>query len=89
MKYYRLGSGDYEKMTRIQVICEIQQDNKDPIKAIYQLHLVQQEWKIFDILVEGVSMLKGLQAQYADLIAKEGITGVTNVMQQKVDEAKV
>jgi phospholipid transport system substrate-binding protein len=84
MKYYRIGNADYQQLQRVQVICEIQQPNKEPIKAIYQLHLVQGEWKIFDILVEGVSMLKGLQAQFVDIIAREGIEGATNLIHEKL-----
>jgi phospholipid transport system substrate-binding protein len=90
MKYYRIGSGDYKTASRIQIICEIQQSgdkqsiNKDPIKGIYQMHLVKENWMIFDVLVEGVSMLKGLQAQYAQVIAREGIDGATVLIQKKL-----
>ncbi|NBW56503.1 ABC transporter substrate-binding protein [bacterium] len=90
IKYYRTGSSDYKTASRIQIICEIQQSgdkqsiNKDPIKGIYQMHLVKENWMIFDVLVEGVSMLKGLQAQYEQVIAREGIDGATVLIQKKL-----
>jgi ABC-type transporter MlaC component len=86
MKYYQVGQTDYRQAQRVQVICEIQQPNKDPIKALYQLHAVNQEWKIFDVVVEGISMLKGLQAQFTEVITRGGIDGATKLIQQKIED---
>lgn len=33
-------------------------------------------WKVYDLVVEGVSLLKGLQAQFTEMIKKEGLKKV-------------
>ncbi len=84
MLYSRPVRVDYQKAKTIPVYCEIKQPNKESIQVIYQMRLMNNQWKIFDVLVEGVSMLKGLQAQYEQPIAQKGIVGGIEAMQQKL-----
>jgi len=84
--YSRPPRVDYTKAKTIPVSCEVKQPNKESIQVIYQLRLVNKQWKVFDILVEGVSMLKGLQTQYEQVIAEKGLPGAITLMQQKSQE---
>lgn len=84
MQYSRPPRVDYQKAKNIPIYCEIKQPNKESIQVIYQLRLVNKDWKIFDVLVEGVSMLKGLQAQYEQTIAQKGLSGGIEAMEAKL-----
>ncbi len=85
MIYSRPVRIDYQKAKTLPVYCEIKQPNKESIQVIYQMRLIGNEWKIFDLLVEGISMLKGLQAQYEQVIAQKGINGGIEAMQEKLN----
>jgi phospholipid transport system substrate-binding protein len=87
MIYSRPMRVDYQKAKTIPVYCEIKQPNKESIQVIYQMRMMSNQWKIFDVLVEGVSMLKGLQAQYEQVIAQKGINGGIEAMQQKLNSS--
>ena len=86
MIYSRPPRVDYQKAKTIPVYCEIKQANKESIQVIYQLRLVNKQWKIFDVLVEGVSMLKGLQSQYEQVIAQNGLAGGVDAMNLKLNQ---
>lgn len=85
MTYSRPPRVDYVKAKTIPVFCEIEQPGKESIQVIYQLRMYTPNWKIFDVLIEGVSMLKGLQSQYEQIIAQKGIEGGIEAMQKKLD----
>jgi ABC-type transporter MlaC component len=89
MIYSRPMRVDYQKAKTIPVYCEIQQPNKESIQVIYQMRLINTHWKVFDVLVEGVSMLKGLQAQYEQPITQKGISGGIEAMQQRLKSASI
>ncbi len=84
MIYSRPMRIDYQKAKTIPVYCEIKQPNKESIQIIYQMRLINKQWKVFDVLVEGVSMIKGLQAQYEQPITQKGMAGGIEAMQQKL-----
>jgi len=87
MTYSRPARVDYYKVKTIPVYCEIKQSNKESIQVIYQLRLVHKQWKIFDVLVEGVSMLKGLKSQYEPSISQKGLEGGIATMNAKLHHA--
>lgn len=60
-----------------QVICLVSQVGTEPITVLFQMRQVQDEWKIFDVIVEGISLLKGLKAQFNEDVENYGIVGVT------------
>jgi phospholipid transport system substrate-binding protein len=86
MKYSRPPHIDFIKAKTIPVYCEIKQPGKESIQMIYQLRMFPEGWKIFDVLVEGVSMLKGLQSQYEQVIAQKGINGGIESMENKIHQ---
>ena len=84
MNYYLTNKSDYLKSKNIQVMCKIDQPNKDPINVMYQLKRSGDQWKIFDVLVEGVSMLKGLQAQFSESVSRGGIKAAIDLVEKKL-----
>lgn len=86
ISYSRPPKTDYMTAKTVPISSEIIQSNKDPIHIIYQLRLVGKEWKIFDLLIEGVSLLKGLQGQYEEVIAQKGLKGGIDAMRARLTE---
>lgn len=66
---------------RLQVSGTIRKSNGEIIDIDYRLVDVG-SWKIYDIVVQGVSLLKGFQAQFSDRIRKEGLSSVIREIEE-------
>jgi phospholipid transport system substrate-binding protein len=67
----------------------IQADDTTPV--IYRLRRVggdPPQWKIIDVLVEGVSLLANLRSQFASLLARDPPDAVIEMVRKKNDEAE-
>lgn len=60
----------------IQISSQIQKEDGSPIRMDYRLILQNDAWKIYDIVIEGVSMIEGYQAKFADAVRSGGIEAV-------------
>lgn len=88
--HFLLGVSD-EKLTfrpasrmngkRLQVSGTITKSNGEIIDVDYRLVDVG-SWKIYDIVVQGVSLLKGFQAQFSNRIRKEGLGSVIREIEE-------
>lgn len=66
---------DYNKLqssNRVQIFSIIKKGDKN-ISISYRLIKKNDLWFVFDIIIEGISILKGLQTQYTEIIKKYGI----------------
>ncbi|MBI4365632.1 MAG: ABC transporter substrate-binding protein [Deltaproteobacteria bacterium] len=52
----------------------------------YKLHAVGSEWKIYDVIVDGSSLLENYQYQFDSIITKHGFGELLARMQRKRDE---
>lgn len=67
---------------RIQVSSWIKRANKSSIRVDYRLIKHGNSWLVYDMIVEGVSILQGFQAQFSDKIRKEGLDNVIAEIKQ-------
>lgn len=65
--------GGYAGKNRIQIDSYIRESGKEPIKVTYRLIHTGDTWKVYDIIIEGVSLLKGFQAQFETEIQQQGL----------------
>ncbi|OGT37519.1 MAG: hypothetical protein A3F11_02560 [Gammaproteobacteria bacterium RIFCSPHIGHO2_12_FULL_37_14] len=54
----------------VEVTSEIISNNRQPIRVVYRLVHTPSGWKLFDMSVEGVSMLDSFRAQFSDLLSQ-------------------
>lgn len=59
--------------SRVQVESYIKESGKESIKVTYRMVNSGGTWKVYDISIEGVSLLKGFQSQFADDIRQGGL----------------
>lgn len=59
--------------SRVQVMSFIREQGKEPIRVAYRLVDQGDAWKVYDISIEGVSLLKGFQAQFSTELQQHGI----------------
>lgn len=81
IKFFPLRAGIKNKRD-IQVSSQIQREGESPIRMDYRLILQEDAWKVYDIVIEGVSMLEGYQAQFSDAIKEGGVPAVIDKIQR-------
>lgn len=64
---------------RIQIFSVMKKNNKN-VTVSFKLIKFNESWLVFDIVIEGISILKSLQTQYSSLIRNYGIDYVIDKM---------
>ncbi|MFZ0244026.1 MAG: ABC transporter substrate-binding protein [Desulfobacterales bacterium] len=62
--------------------------NDGDVNVDYNLWLKDGNWKIYDVYVEGVSLVQNYQTQFSDLFNKESAAQVIDRLKQKIGEQK-
>ena len=73
---------------RAQVKCEIKRAAGQPVKLSYMLYLSSKGWRVYDVNVEGISLVKNYRAQFAKLLLKESPDTLIDRVKEKVDKLK-
>lgn len=64
--------------TRLHISSNILKTNGETIQMDYRLVAHENSWRVYDIVIEGVSLLKGYQAQFSDQIRTQGLAAVVS-----------
>ncbi|HXH55450.1 MAG TPA: ABC transporter substrate-binding protein [Gammaproteobacteria bacterium] len=67
----------------IRVSSEIKKESGTPIRMDYRLIRRDNAWRVFDIIVEDVSLLKGYKNQFANAVKKGGIPAVIEAIRHQ------
>ena len=59
---------------------------EQPISIDYVLHRVSDQWRIFDIVTEGSSLVNNYENQFRRIIKKQGFAELLKKMRAKADE---
>jgi ABC-type transporter MlaC component len=80
--YFKLIKTTPGKETKAQVLCVVEQESGGNFHVIFQMKSDESSWKIFDVVIEGISLLKALKSQFEDDFRTQGIDGVTSMMRE-------
>ncbi|HEV2523531.1 MAG TPA: ABC transporter substrate-binding protein [Gammaproteobacteria bacterium] len=67
----------------IRVSSEIKKESGDSIRMDYRLILQNNTWKVLDIIIEDVSILKGYKAQFANAVKAGGVPAVIEAIRRQ------
>ncbi len=56
------------------------------IPVNYKLYQKGSEWMVYDVIIEGVSLISNYRSSYQEIVKKEGIPGLLVKMQDKLNE---
>ena len=70
---------------RAKVRTKVPGDNGD-VAVEYSMGLRDGKWKIYDVYVEGVSLVQNYQSQFRSLFEKESATQVIDRLKQKIKD---
>lgn len=79
---YKPVRGNIESKKRIEVTSQILESGRAPIHVTYRLVQKQGKWRVYDIIIEGVSLLKGFKSQFAQDIQQKGLDVVIDKMRE-------
>jgi phospholipid transport system substrate-binding protein len=66
-----------------QVKTKIVSSKGEPTAVTYQLHRVQGEWKIYDVVVEDISLVVNYRSQFSRILAKGGFDDLLRQLKEK------
>ena len=78
-KPLRMEPTDKQATVKTQII----QDGAQPISVDYTLAKKDDEWKVFDIVIEGVSLVTNYRSQFASEIKNNGIESLITKLAEK------
>ena len=70
-----------EQFAVVQTILRSPEGNEYSIE--YRLHLVDKEWKVYDVVIENVSIVNNYRSQFARVINKSSFDGLIRAMKEK------
>ena len=72
---------------RAEVDTEIVTEQTD-IPVIYKMKYNQNDWYVYDVIVEGVSMINSYRNTFSAIVKNEGMDGLLNNIQKKIADYK-
>jgi len=80
--------GDSEMKTRTATVKSWVIDGQKEIPVFYRLYQSNDGWKVFDIKIEGVSLVGTYRTQFKSALEKDGFTTLLNDIKAKVQDMK-
>lgn len=74
--------GGVADQTRLEVYSKIIQSGGPSIPLSYRLVKRDEDWLVYDMSVDGVSLIQSFRSQFANQISQGGMTGLLTAMQQ-------
>ncbi|MGA2400107.1 MAG: ABC transporter substrate-binding protein, partial [Syntrophobacteraceae bacterium] len=59
----------------------------DNISIEYRLHRDGGQWKVYDVVVEGISYVDNYRGQFSSILTNESFDSLLRRLRQKVDES--
>ncbi|MBI5447195.1 MAG: ABC transporter substrate-binding protein [Gammaproteobacteria bacterium] len=80
IQFYPLRGG-YQNKTRVQVDSVVIRESGPSLSVKYRLVLKGGQWKVYDISVEGVSILESFRSQFADELSQGDLDDLLQKLQ--------
>jgi phospholipid transport system substrate-binding protein len=68
---------------RVYVRCEVEQADGNPVQLAYAMYRTADGWKIYDVMVEGISLVTNYRSSFAAIIQQQGMDGLIRRLAEK------
>ena len=75
--------------TEVTVRNQYVRAGRKPVQIDFTMHKTEQGWKIYDIVVEGMSLVLTYRSEFDALVKQQGIDGLIKRLSEKNTSAKV
>jgi phospholipid transport system substrate-binding protein len=70
----------------VRTVARSRKNPRAPTVSIdYRLHRVEGQWRVYDVITDGVSMVQNYRSQFNRIIAREGWNGLIDRMKSKLE----
>jgi phospholipid transport system substrate-binding protein len=84
-KPFKPGSAEGEATVRT----EFQQTGREAVGVDYALHKTSDGWKVFDVIIEGVSLVTNYRSTFNDQIQQNGVDGLIKMLSDRNKSSEV
>jgi phospholipid transport system substrate-binding protein len=78
-----LYTREIEDRNYAQVDTKIVTDKREELSINYKLHSVSKEWKVYDVVIEAISLVNNYRSQFDRIIARSSFDELLRVMKEK------
>ena len=75
------------KKDKAAVFSAIIQDTEE-LPIVYRMKKKQDQWFVYDVIIDGVSLVKNYRKQFSAIIEKEKFSGLIEKMEEKIEKIK-
>jgi len=86
-KIVYLPTRDAPDADRVMVKCQVVREGGPPIAIDYRLHQQKGEWKVFDVMIDGISLVTNYRTTFAQQIRDKGIDGLIATLVERNQDA--
>ena len=72
-----------DSATDVTVITEVAVANQQPVGINYSLRKTDQGWKVYDVVVAGVSLVTNYRGTFNETIQSSGLDGLVKLLKEK------
>jgi phospholipid transport system substrate-binding protein len=72
---------------QVYVRCEVEQPDGNPVRLVYAMYRTAEGWKVYDVLVEGVSLVTNYRSSFAAIVQQQGMDGLIKRLAAKNQES--
>ena len=83
----RMITGMILVITILEVQSYLQTSDGKKIPLFYRLTDKSGSWKVYDIIIEGVSMVKNYRTQFKEILSKDSPEKLLQILRDKVGKA--
>jgi phospholipid transport system substrate-binding protein len=76
-------AGERRDHNLAEVETKLVSKNGEPMPVNYRLHLVQGEWKIFDVVIADISLINNYRSQFNRILAKGSFVDLVRQLREK------
>jgi phospholipid transport system substrate-binding protein len=78
-----LYTRESEDQNYAQVDTKIVSENRPPVSINYKLHSVDKVWKVYDLVIEDISVVNNYRSQFDRVIARSSFEELVRMMKEK------
>lgn len=77
-----------EDATKVTVSTMVSETGAIPVPINYRLHLDEDDWKVYDVVIDGVSLVSNYRSSFASQIRRYKLSGLINKLELRNKKSK-
>jgi len=78
-----LYTREKEDQSYAEVDTKVIAENRPPVTINYKLHSIDQQWKVYDLVIENISVVNNYRSQFNRVMARSSFEDLMRVMKEK------